>query len=137
MRAVLRQLSDGGAAVISARGGLRGRVHGDFLREAEVTLRSISVSQHNAEVSLRIPGCVDPLSSLPHPPPADGELAAGTSGLRRESAHDDAPCPCSKTPCAAVHSVYGLPRSPCRTIILSTSSWAERLSASDWSKSRM
>src|SRR5829696_9354486 len=63
MRAVLRQLSDGGAAVISARGGLRGRVHGDFLREAEVPLRSISVTQHNAEVSLRIPGCVDPLSS--------------------------------------------------------------------------
>lgn len=53
------------------------------------------------------------------------------------AAHDDAPWPCSTTPCAAVHSVYGLPRSPCSTIILSTSSWADWLSASDRSKSRM
>src|SRR5216684_3049896 len=49
-------------------------------------------------------------------------------GLVRECAHGDAPCPCSKTPWAAVHRVYGLPRSPCSAVILSTSSWAEWLS---------
>jgi len=61
----------------------------------------------------------------------------GPGGPRGECAQVDGACLWSKTACAEVHSDQGFPRSRCRSIILSTSSWGEWLWDNALLKSRM